>query len=80
MPRTNAAARELVIAEYLKALRLPTFATEYLGLVRQVREGGWNYEGFLRELLEMELRFVKCAPPKVSHRGPLPGREDPGAA
>src|SRR5215210_4158710 len=55
-PRVNAAAREAVIGEYLKALKLPAFATEYPGLVRQAREGGWDYEDFLRELLEMELR------------------------
>ena len=56
MPRANAAAREAVIAEYLKALKLPAFATEYPGLVRQARQGGWDYEEFVRELLEMELR------------------------
>jgi DNA replication protein DnaC len=55
-PRANAAAREAVIAEYLKALKLPAFATEYPVLVRQATEGGWDYEDFLRELLEMELR------------------------
>ena len=55
-PRANAAAREAVIAEYLKALKLPAFAAEYRGLVRQARDGGWDYEDFLRELLEVELR------------------------
>ncbi len=55
MPRANAAAREAVIAEYLKALKLPAFASEYRGLVRQARDGGWDYEDFLRELLEVEL-------------------------
>ena len=35
MPRVvNAAAREAVIGEYLKALKLPAFAAEYRGLVR----------------------------------------------
>jgi DNA replication protein DnaC len=56
MPRANAAAREAVITEYTKALKLPAFAVEYQGLVRQAREGGWDYEDFLRELLEVELR------------------------
>ena len=56
MPRANAAAREAVIVEYLKALKLPAFAIEYQGLVRQARDGGWDYEDFLRELLEVELR------------------------
>lgn len=55
VPRVNAAARTAVIAEYLKALKLPAFASEYQGLVRQAREGEWDYEDFLRELLEVEL-------------------------
>jgi DNA replication protein DnaC len=55
VPRANAAAREAVIAEYLKALKLPAFATEYHGLARQARDGGWGYEDFLRELLEVEM-------------------------
>jgi DNA replication protein DnaC len=56
VPRVNAADREAVIAEYLKALKLPAFAAEYRGLGRQARDGGWDYEDFLRELLEVELR------------------------
>ena len=56
MPRANAVATEAVIAEYLKALKLPAFATEYPGLVRRATEGGWDYEDFLRELLEVEVR------------------------
>jgi DNA replication protein DnaC len=56
IPKANAAAREAVIAEYLKALKLPAFSAEYQALVRQAREGGWDYEDFLRELLEVELR------------------------
>jgi DNA replication protein DnaC len=56
MPRANAAARGAVISEYTKALKLPSFAVEYPALVRQARDGGWDYEDFLRELLEVELR------------------------
>jgi len=52
----NAAAREAVISEHLKALKLPTFAAEYAALARRARDGGWDYEDFLGELLEMELR------------------------
>src|SRR5215207_6958579 len=54
-PRANTAARAAVISEYLKALKVPAFAGEYEGLVRQARDGGWDYEDFLRELLEVEL-------------------------
>jgi DNA replication protein DnaC len=53
--RANVAARAAVIDEYLKALKLPAFASEYQGLVRQARDGEWDYEDFLRELLEIEL-------------------------
>ncbi len=52
----NTAAREALIAEQLKALKLPAFAAEYTALARQARDGGWDYEDFLRELLESELR------------------------
>jgi DNA replication protein DnaC len=55
VPKVNQAARAAVISEYLKALKLPTFATEYQGLARQAKDGGWDYEEFLRELLEMEV-------------------------
>jgi DNA replication protein DnaC len=55
-PRVNAAAREAVIAEYLKSLKLPAFAAEYQALARRARDGGWDYEDFLRELLETEQR------------------------
>jgi DNA replication protein DnaC len=55
VPRVNKVAREAVIAEYLKALKLPAFATEYQGLARQARDGGWDFEEYLRELLEVEL-------------------------
>jgi hypothetical protein len=37
-----------MIGEYLKALKLPAFAAEYRGLVRQATEAGWDYEDFLR--------------------------------
>ena len=52
----NATAREAVIEEYLKALKLPAFAACYRGLVRQANDGGWDYEDFLTELLDAESR------------------------
>lgn len=54
--RPNEAAREAVIAEHLKALKLPSFGREYQSLARRAAEGGWSYEDYLRELLEMESR------------------------
>jgi DNA replication protein DnaC len=49
------AARDAVIAEYLKALKLPTVGRRYLDLARQARDEGMEYEEFLRELLEAEV-------------------------
>jgi DNA replication protein DnaC len=55
VPKVNPAARAAVISEYLKALKLPAFAAEYQSLARQAKEGSWEYEDFLQELLEVEL-------------------------
>lgn len=57
------AARQAVIQEHLKTLRLPTFAREYAARARQARDGDWDYEDFLRELLEAEVvsRRERCA-------------------
>jgi DNA replication protein DnaC len=51
----SAAAREAVIAEYLKTLKLPTVGRRYQDLARQARDEGIAYEDFLRELLEAEI-------------------------
>lgn len=52
----SASTRDAVIAEYVKALKIPSVGREYEGLARQARDEGWPYEDFLRELLESELR------------------------
>jgi DNA replication protein DnaC len=49
-------AREAVIAEYARSLKMPTLVREYPELARQARDEGWPYEDFLRELLEAEIR------------------------
>lgn len=49
------AARDAVIAEYIKALKLPTVGRRYPELARQARDEGMPYEDFLRELLEAEI-------------------------
>ena len=46
---------EAVILEYCKGLKMPAAAREYKALARQAQDGGWNYEDFLRELLEVEI-------------------------
>jgi len=57
------AARQAVIEEHLKTLKLPGFAREYAARARQARDGSWDYEDFLRELLEAEVvsRRERCA-------------------
>jgi len=52
----SAAVREAVLAEQLKALKLPGVAQEYPALARQARDAGWPYEDFLKEVLDAELR------------------------
>lgn len=56
-------ARQAVIAEHLKTLKLPAFARDYAARARQARDGGWDYEDYLRELLEAEVisRRERCA-------------------
>ena len=51
----STAARRAVIAEHLKTLRMPSFAREYEARARQAREGQWDYEEYLCELLEVEV-------------------------
>ena len=46
---------EAVILEYCRGLKMPAAAREYKALARQAQDGGWNYEDFLRELLEVEI-------------------------
>jgi len=46
---------EAVILQYCKLLKMPAAAREYKALARQAQDGGWRYEDFLRELLEMEV-------------------------
>lgn len=48
-------ARSAVISEYLKSLRMPAIARDYPALCRQARDGGWPYEDFLKEILEVEV-------------------------
>ncbi len=49
------AARDAVILEHTKNLRLPTVSREFPAVSRQARDGGWPYEDHLKELLEREV-------------------------
>ena len=48
----SSAARDAVLQQYCKELKMPTVLRECPRLARQARDGGWPYEDFLRELLE----------------------------
>ncbi|MBA3765529.1 MAG: ATP-binding protein [Acidobacteria bacterium] len=56
MSKASMAARDAVIAEHLKSLRLPTVGRELAAAARRARDSGADYEEFLRELLEAEVR------------------------
>jgi DNA replication protein DnaC len=47
--------RDAVIHEYVKGLKMPAIGREYPALSRQARDGGWEYEEYLKELLEREM-------------------------
>lgn len=50
----STAARKAVIDEILKELRLPSIARDYEDRSRSARDGQWDYEDYLRELIEVE--------------------------
>ena len=49
------AARDAVILEHTKSLRLPSIGREFPAVSRQARDAGWPYEDHLKELLEREV-------------------------
>jgi DNA replication protein DnaC len=51
------AARQAVLQEQLKALKLATVRQELEGVARQARNEGWPYEEFLRELFDREIKI-----------------------
>ena len=48
-------ARRAVIAEGLRTLRLPSVLRDYEQRARQARDGQWDYEDYLWQLLEAEI-------------------------
>ena len=50
----------LLLDNYLKALRLPTFLKEYTQAARQCGEGNKHYEDFLQHLAEREVAAREC--------------------
>jgi len=51
----NRSAREAVIGEYCKELKLPRVMQGHSGLAREAQDGGWDYEDYLLPLLEREV-------------------------
>ncbi len=47
---------QLLLASYLKTLRLPTFLREYATVARQCGEKDAAYDGFLQQLAELEVQ------------------------
>ena len=47
---------QLLLASYLKTLRLPTFLREYATVARQCGEKDTAYDGFLQQLAELEVQ------------------------
>ena len=47
---------QLLLASYLKTLRLPTFLREYATVARQCGEKDASYDGFLQQLAELEVQ------------------------
>ena len=50
------AARRAVMAEDLKTLRMPSVLRDYEDKARQAQKGQWDYEDYLKELIETEIR------------------------
>ena len=50
------AARRAVMQESLRTLRLPSMLRDYEDRARQAQDGQWDYEDYLRDLLETEIR------------------------
>ena len=49
------AARRAVLSEQLKILKLPSVARDYESKGRAARDGQWDYEEYLRDLLAVEI-------------------------
>lgn len=52
----SAAVVEAVIQGHLRSLKMPAMGREYGAVGRRARDGGWTFEEYLRELLEIEVR------------------------
>lgn len=44
-----------IIAEQVKSLKTPAIGRQYARLARQAQDGGWSFEDYLKELLDVEI-------------------------
>ncbi|RMF18658.1 MAG: hypothetical protein D6760_13715 [Deltaproteobacteria bacterium] len=52
----NPAARQALIAEYCRELKAPALLREYEAIARTARDASWDFEDFLAQALECEIR------------------------
>lgn len=53
---TDTTVRDAIVSGYARSLKLPAVGREYAGFARQAREEGWDYEDYLKDLLDAEMR------------------------
>lgn len=51
----SSAARDAVIQEYSRELKMPSIPRQVAALARQARDDSWEYEEFLAQILEAEI-------------------------
>jgi DNA replication protein DnaC len=52
----TAGVMDAVIQGHVRSLKMPAVGREYAAVGRRARDGGWSFEEYLRELLEIEVR------------------------
>ena len=55
-PTPNPAMIETLIRQHCRELKAPAMAREHQGVARRAQDGGWTYEAYLMELLDLEVR------------------------
>jgi DNA replication protein DnaC len=55
-PAPNPAMVEAVVRQHCRELKTPALAREHQPVARRAQDGGWSYEAYLLELLDLEVR------------------------
>jgi DNA replication protein DnaC len=56
VPAPNPAMIEALVRQHCRELKTPALAREYQPVARRAQDGGWSYETYLVELLDVEVR------------------------